>query len=137
MVSVVAWEGLSRGPRGCEAGIYTDVAGWKDFIIETALEAAAKGGYAPPFWTNGSSIPPPPPPDAGPANPDTECATSDECGENGSKRVQVDVHCAKNSSRPGAAQELDQSPMRGATLAAVVSVRQFPGSLLRGRDAAV
>lgn len=71
---------LSRGPEGCEAAIYSDVAGWKDFIISTAREAAATGGYPAPFWTNGSSIPPPPPPDAGPANPDTECATSDDCG---------------------------------------------------------
>jgi hypothetical protein len=71
---------LSRGPEGCDAAIYSDVAGWKDFIIETAREAAATGGYPAPFWTNGSSVPPPPPPDAGPANPDTECASSDDCG---------------------------------------------------------
>jgi hypothetical protein len=71
---------LSRGPDACEGAIYSDVAGFADFIIPIAREAAAQGGYPAPFWTNGSSIPPPPPPDAGPANPDTQCASSDDCG---------------------------------------------------------
>lgn len=53
---------LSRGPQGCFASVYGDVASWKDMIIDTALAAAESGGYDPPFWaTTGSSTPPPPP----------------------------------------------------------------------------
>jgi MYXO-CTERM domain-containing protein len=47
----------SRGPDGCTSVIYGDVGSWRDFIIETALDAATRGGYDPPFWTKGSSTP--------------------------------------------------------------------------------
>lgn len=70
----------SRGGDGCDAGIYSDVAFWKDFIIATAKDAASAGGYPAPFWTNGSSTPPPPPPDAGPPKLDAACNSSGDCG---------------------------------------------------------
>lgn len=65
----------SRGPEGCTSTVYGNVSSWKDFIISTAMDAAARGGYDPPFWTSGSSTPsaedagssaPVSPPDAGP-----------------------------------------------------------------------
>ncbi len=52
---------LSRGPDGCTASVYSDVAAWKDMLVSTALSAAAAGGYEPPFWaTTGVSTPPDP-----------------------------------------------------------------------------
>ncbi len=51
---------LSRGPSGCTSSIYGDVSAWKDFIIETTLEAAELGDIDPPYWAlTGSSVPPP------------------------------------------------------------------------------
>ncbi|HEX4336264.1 MAG TPA: trypsin-like serine protease [Polyangiaceae bacterium] len=47
----------SRGPQGCISTVYGNVSSWKDFIISTAMDAAARGGYDPPFWTSGSSTP--------------------------------------------------------------------------------
>jgi hypothetical protein len=47
----------SRGPEGCTATVYGNVSSWKDFIIQTAMDAAARGGYDPPFWTSGVSTP--------------------------------------------------------------------------------
>jgi hypothetical protein len=61
----------SRGPTGCTSTVYGDVSSWRDFIISTALDAATRGGYDPPFWTSGSSIPAADLPDAGkPATPE-------------------------------------------------------------------
>ena len=49
----------SRATTGCFNSTYADVGSWGDFIIATALDAAAMGGYDPPFWAvTGSSIPP-------------------------------------------------------------------------------
>lgn len=48
----------SRGADGCGSIIYGDVASWADFIIDTALDAAERGGYDAPSWTSGSSEPP-------------------------------------------------------------------------------
>lgn len=48
----------SRGPAGCDAAIYGDVAAWGAFIIEVGLIAAERGGYEPPFWTSGTSAAP-------------------------------------------------------------------------------
>ncbi len=48
----------SRGPSGCISTVYGEVSAWKDFIISTAMDAASRGGYDPPFWTSGSSTPP-------------------------------------------------------------------------------
>ena len=61
----------SRGPMGCTSTVYGDVSSWRDFIISTALDAAERGGYDPPFWTSGTSLPGAEPPDAGkPAPPE-------------------------------------------------------------------
>lgn len=45
----------SRGREGCGPAVFGDVASWGSFIVDTALDAAKLGGYAPPFWTEGSS----------------------------------------------------------------------------------
>jgi hypothetical protein len=55
----------SRGPTGCTSTVYGNVSSWRDLIISTALDAASRGGYDPPFWTSGSSIPAADSPDAG------------------------------------------------------------------------
>jgi hypothetical protein len=48
----------SRGQQGCEHPVYGAVSPWRDFIMATAIEAAQKGGYAPPFWAlSGKSDP--------------------------------------------------------------------------------
>lgn len=50
---------VSRGGPGCSEPIYGSVAAWRDFIIQTADEAAKLGSYEPPFWVKtGSSDPP-------------------------------------------------------------------------------
>jgi hypothetical protein len=59
----------SRGSDGCVDAIYGDVASWRDFIVSTARDAARAGGYAPPFWTSGSSEIPGGAGDAGPRGP--------------------------------------------------------------------
>jgi hypothetical protein len=41
---------VSRGSEPCETPIYGSVASFRDFIIETAFDAAAVGGYPAPFW---------------------------------------------------------------------------------------
>lgn len=48
----------SRGGDECRAAVYGDVASWRDFIIEIALDAAEVGEYDAPFWTSGSSAAP-------------------------------------------------------------------------------
>ena len=51
---------LSRGNAlNCDNSVYGDVGSWGPWIMETALDAAAMGGYDPPFWAvTGSSEPP-------------------------------------------------------------------------------
>ncbi len=50
---------VSRGGEGCTTPIYGDVSAWRDLIVATALEAATRGGYEPPYWAlTGSSEPP-------------------------------------------------------------------------------
>jgi hypothetical protein len=50
---------VSRGADPCETPVYSSVASWSEWITETALDAAAAGGYDPPFWAlTGSSDPP-------------------------------------------------------------------------------
>lgn len=45
---------LSRGgwapPDICDTPVYSQVAPWKDFIVQAVLDGAAAGGYAPPAW---------------------------------------------------------------------------------------
>jgi V8-like Glu-specific endopeptidase len=41
---------VSRGGPGCSTPIYSTVTAWQDFIVETATEAAKRGGYEAPFW---------------------------------------------------------------------------------------
>jgi len=57
---------VSRGGQGCTTPIYGSVYSWSEFIITAAKDAAAKGGYAPPFWAlSGKSDPEEPPPGSG------------------------------------------------------------------------
>jgi hypothetical protein len=62
----------SRGDADCTIGIYSDVAAWKDFIIEKALLAAKSGGYSPPAWTGADPVVDPgtDPTDPTPTDPD-------------------------------------------------------------------
>jgi hypothetical protein len=41
----------SRGDLDCGIAVYGDVSSWAPFIIDTALDAAELGNYAPPEWT--------------------------------------------------------------------------------------
>jgi MYXO-CTERM domain-containing protein len=41
----------SRGNATCEAALYGSVFSWRSLIIDTAIDAATSGGYAPPSWT--------------------------------------------------------------------------------------
>lgn len=41
----------SRGDLDCGIAVYGDVSSWAPFIIDTALDAAELGDYAPPDWT--------------------------------------------------------------------------------------
>jgi V8-like Glu-specific endopeptidase len=50
---------VSRGADPCEQPVYSSVASWSEWITATALDAAAAGGYDPPFWAlSGTSDPP-------------------------------------------------------------------------------
>ncbi len=44
---------VSRGGNGCSSPIYGSVSKWGNWIKDTALVAAQKGGYAPPPWAQG------------------------------------------------------------------------------------
>jgi hypothetical protein len=41
----------SRGDLDCGVAVYGDVSSWAPFIIDTAIDAAELGDYAPPDWT--------------------------------------------------------------------------------------
>jgi MYXO-CTERM domain-containing protein len=57
---------VSRGGQGCSTPIYGSVYSWSEFIVATAKDAAAKGGYEPPFWVKtGKSDPEELPPGTG------------------------------------------------------------------------
>lgn len=45
----------SRADDTCAFGLYSSVSAWKSFITGTALDAAMRGGYAPPDWTNAAT----------------------------------------------------------------------------------
>jgi hypothetical protein len=42
----------SRGNSDCDSALYSSVASWKSLIVDTAIDAATAGGYAPPSWTD-------------------------------------------------------------------------------------
>jgi hypothetical protein len=66
---------VSRGADPCETPVYSSVASWSEWITETALDAAAAGGYDPPFWAlSGSSDPP-----VGVLDEGQACGASDAC----------------------------------------------------------
>src|SRR6185369_3211784 len=47
---------VSRGGPDCSEPVYGSVTAWRDFIVQTATDAAALGNYEAPFWvTSGSS----------------------------------------------------------------------------------
>jgi MYXO-CTERM domain-containing protein len=50
---------VSRGGPNCDTPVYGTVTAWRDFIIATATDAAALGGYEPPFWVTTKSSDPP------------------------------------------------------------------------------
>lgn len=90
---------VSRGPDTCIGAIYSDVATWKDFVISTALDAAAIGGYEAPFWVNGSSqVVVPPAADSGPQS----CTGA--CNEPPARRARDSGGCGvagPGSEKPG------------------------------------
>jgi hypothetical protein len=66
---------VSRGTDPCETPIYGSVASFRDFIVETAFDAAAAGGYPAPFWAwSGVSDP-----DETRATEGEACAAGDAC----------------------------------------------------------
>jgi V8-like Glu-specific endopeptidase len=77
---------VSRGSVGCDTPIYGTVTAWRDWLMATAVEAAALGNYEPPYWaTSGSSdIPvgpdPDPDPEPGSGSEGAACSQADVCG---------------------------------------------------------
>jgi hypothetical protein len=66
---------LSRGSEPCETPVYGGVAGFRDWIMQTALAAADVGGYDPPFWAlTGTS-------DRPPGVEGDPCVSGDDCGD--------------------------------------------------------
>jgi Trypsin len=73
---------LSRGSSSstaCIGGTYTRTDAMKNFIVSTALTAAADGNYTPPSWTQAA---PPPPTDGGTTTPPGQGQLGDACGDN-------------------------------------------------------
>lgn len=66
---------LSRGSDPCGTPVYGAVAGFRDWIMSTALSAAEAGGYDPPFWALSGSSDRPPGVEGDP------CASGDDCGD--------------------------------------------------------
>ncbi len=66
---------VSRGSDPCETPVYGSVASWGDWIRDTALGAAAVGGYRAPFWafTGSSDLP------AGLLGEGEGCSSGGEC----------------------------------------------------------
>lgn len=50
---------VSRGGPDCSTPIYGTVTAWRDFLVQTATEAATLGGYEPSFWVTTRSSEPP------------------------------------------------------------------------------
>ncbi len=70
---------VSRGSEPCATPIYGTVFAWRDLMVETALEAAALGGYDPPFWALTLSSDPP----IVEPEPEPPLAEGDACGSGG------------------------------------------------------
>jgi uncharacterized protein (TIGR03382 family) len=85
--------------------VYGTVTAWYDFLISTATDAAALGGYEAPFWvTTGSSDPPVLEGSGGnddgaggaPAEPPATCTTSSDCSDGLTcQRVQGESLCMR------------------------------------------
>jgi hypothetical protein len=95
---------VSRGGVGCDTPVYGTVTAWYDFLISTATDAAALGGYEAPFWvTTGSSDPPVVEGSGGsdggggaPPEPAATCTTSADCGDGLTcQRFQETSRCVK------------------------------------------
>jgi hypothetical protein len=66
---------LSRGSEPCGTPVYGGVAGFREWLMASALDAAEAGGYEPPFWaTSGSS-------DRPPGVEGDRCASGDDCSD--------------------------------------------------------
>ena len=81
---------VSRGGPDCSEPVYGSVAAWRDFIVDTAQDAATLGGYDPPFWvTSGSSDPASPvlvgaagaPPEPNNGVEGETCTSTGDCGD--------------------------------------------------------
>lgn len=74
---------VSRGGPDCSTPVYGTVTAWRDFIIDTALDAAQAGGYDPPFWVTTRSSEPPSAGGAGAEEPRAaegeSCRSTGEC----------------------------------------------------------
>jgi trypsin len=72
---------VSRGSDPCETPIYGQVSSWGSFLTQAAFDAAASGGYEPPFWAfSGSSDRDPTLTDAGdPCTDTSECSPGTVC----------------------------------------------------------
>jgi hypothetical protein len=97
---------VSRGGVGCDTPVYGTVTAWYDFLVGTATDAAALGGYEAPFWvTTGSSDPPVLEGSGGsagtgaggtPAEPPATCTTSSDCSDGLTcQRVQDESLCMR------------------------------------------
>lgn len=73
---------VSRGSSGCETPIYGTVTAWRDWLMETAVEAAGLGGYDAPYWaTSGSSdVPVVPEPEPEQGGEGDACSQAAQCG---------------------------------------------------------
>ncbi len=45
----------SRGDSDCQSALYGSVSAWRSLIVDTAIDAATTGGYAPPSWTGATT----------------------------------------------------------------------------------
>jgi hypothetical protein len=82
----------SRGDTGCEIAVYGDVSSWGPFIQETALDAAAVGGYSAPAWATAEIDPAPVAAPAAPSTPATNASSG--CSLNATPSSRGPLACA-------------------------------------------